>query len=106
MSEPAQLTARQSQVLAFIQDRIDAWGYPPTVREIGEHLGIKSTNGVADHLKALKRKGYLTQEEMKSRTLKPTKKKRRRRAVSSRCRKARPSTVKKTGYGGFAPYHR
>ncbi|MEO1174120.1 MAG: transcriptional repressor LexA, partial [Myxococcota bacterium] len=34
-------------------------------------LGIKSTNGVADHLKALKRKGYLTQEGMKSRTLKP-----------------------------------
>lgn len=66
-----ELTARQKQVLQFIQDRIDDWGYPPTIREIGEHLGIKSTNGVADHLKALKRKGYLTQEGMKSRTLKP-----------------------------------
>jgi len=65
------LTDRQREVYEFIQDRIRAWGYPPTIREIGEQLDIKSTNGVADHLKALKRKGYLTQEEMKSRTLRP-----------------------------------
>jgi repressor LexA len=65
------LTERQREVLEFIQDRIRAWGYPPTIREIGEHLSIKSTNGVADHLKALQRKGYLTHEEMKSRTLRP-----------------------------------
>ncbi|MEO1171829.1 MAG: repressor LexA, partial [Myxococcota bacterium] len=30
-----ELTARQQQVLDFIQDRIDEWGYPPTIREIG-----------------------------------------------------------------------
>jgi len=72
MAELSPLTDRQRQVFDFIQDRIRAWGYPPTIREIGEHLGIKSTNGVADHLKALKRKGYLVQEEMKSRTLRPT----------------------------------
>lgn len=65
------LTDRQREVYAFIQDRIQAWGYPPTIREIGEHLGIRSTNGVADHLKALKRKGYLKQQDMKSRTLTP-----------------------------------
>jgi repressor LexA len=65
------LTDRQRQVLEFIQARIEEWGYPPTIREIGKHLGIKSTNGVADHLKSLKRKGYLTQEGMKSRTLRP-----------------------------------
>jgi len=72
------LTERQKQVLDFIQQTIDSLGYPPTVREIGEHLGIRSTNGVADHLKALKRKGYLTQQDMKSRTLKPTRTRRRR----------------------------
>jgi len=72
MSELPVLTERQQEVLSFIQKTIDSLGYPPTVREIGEHLGIRSTNGVADHLKALKRKGYLTQQEMKSRTLKPT----------------------------------
>lgn len=77
MTDVHALTDRQQAVLQFIKDRIDAWGYPPTVREIGEHLGIRSTNGVADHLKALKRKGYLTHENMKSRTLQPTQVRRR-----------------------------
>jgi len=72
MNARPELTQRQQQVLDFIQEKIEAWGYPPTIREIGQHLGIRSTNGVADHLKALKRKGYLTQRGMKSRTLIPT----------------------------------
>ncbi len=71
MAETPELTDRQREVYDFIQDRIRAWGYPPTIREIGEHLGIKSTNGVADHLKALKRKGYLNHDERKSRALTP-----------------------------------
>jgi repressor LexA len=71
MAEQSELTERQQQVYDFIQERIRAWGYPPTVREIGEHLGIRSTNGVADHLKALKKKGYLVSRDMKSRTLTP-----------------------------------
>lgn len=65
------LTKRQAAVLDFIIDRIDEDGYPPTIREIGDHLGIKSTNGVNDHLKALERKGYLEREDGKSRALKP-----------------------------------
>ena len=71
MSNLPPLTERQHEVLRFIQKTIETHGYPPTVREIGEHLGIRSTNGVADHLKALKRKGYLAQQQMKSRTLTP-----------------------------------
>ncbi|HJK92509.1 MAG TPA: transcriptional repressor LexA [Polyangiaceae bacterium LLY-WYZ-15_(1-7)] len=63
------LTDRQRAVLEYISDSIDSRGYPPTLREIGNHLGIKSTNGVNDHLRALERKGYLTREDMKSRTL-------------------------------------
>jgi len=63
------LTARQKAVLEYISDSVDARGYPPTLREIGNHLGIRSTNGVNDHLRALERKGYLTREDMKSRTL-------------------------------------
>jgi len=66
------LTARQKAVLDYITGSIDRRGYPPTLREIGNHLGIKSTNGVNDHLRALERKGYLTREDMKSRTLRPT----------------------------------
>ena len=63
------LTDRQRAVLEFISASISDRGYPPTLREIGNHLGIRSTNGVNDHLRALERKGYLTREDMKSRTL-------------------------------------
>ena len=65
------LTERQAMVLSFISESINQRGYPPTIREIGEHLSIKSTNGVNDHLKALERKGYITREDMKSRALRP-----------------------------------
>ena len=65
------LTQRQRQALQFITDCLSARGYPPTLREIGEHMGIRSTNGVNDHLKALERKGYLVREELKSRALRP-----------------------------------
>src|SRR2546426_1081113 len=67
MSEP--LTDRQEKILAFIKKSIQDQGYPPTIREIGEHFGIRSTNGVNDHLKALERKGYLLRGELKSRAL-------------------------------------
>jgi repressor LexA len=65
------LTDRQRQALDYITDCLSARGYPPTLREIGEHMGIRSTNGVNDHLKALERKGYLVREELKSRALRP-----------------------------------
>ncbi len=65
------LTQRQKQILDFITKRIQEQGYPPTIREIGEEMGIRSTNGVNDHLKALERKGYLRREGLKSRALRP-----------------------------------
>lgn len=65
------LTSRQRQVLEFISRRIVEQGYPPTIREIGEEMGIRSTNGVNDHLKALERKGFLKREGLKSRALRP-----------------------------------
>lgn len=64
------LTKRQEQTLDFIRKSIEERGYPPTLREIGESMGIRSTNGVNDHLRALERKGYLRREDMKSRALK------------------------------------
>jgi repressor LexA len=66
------LTERQLEVLRFIARQIDDAGYPPTIREIGEALDIRSTNGVNDHLKALERKGYLSRDPVKSRALIPT----------------------------------
>src|SRR5277367_3094884 len=66
------LTQRQQMVLDYIRQSITDRGYPPTLREIGARMGIRSTNGVNDHLRALERKGYLTREDMKSRALRPT----------------------------------
>ncbi len=66
------LTDRQLEVLRFIARQIEEQGYPPTIREIGEALDIRSTNGVNDHLKALERKGSLSRDPVKSRALIPT----------------------------------
>ncbi len=66
------LTDRQQLVLDFIRASIVERGYPPTLREIGTQLGIRSTNGVNDHLRALERKGHLCRDELKSRALRPT----------------------------------
>jgi repressor LexA len=68
---PDQLTQRQRDILDFIAASIDRRGYPPTLREIGEHFGIRSTNGVSDHLKALEKKGFLAREDLKSRAMRP-----------------------------------
>jgi repressor LexA len=65
------LTQRQQMVLDYIRQSITDRGYPPTLREIGAQMGIRSTNGVNDHLRALERKGYLKREDMKSRALRP-----------------------------------
>lgn len=53
------LSPRQREILEFIAAAIDANGVVPSYREIGAALGIGSTNGVSDHLKALEKKGYL-----------------------------------------------
>jgi len=65
------LTDRLREILDFITRSIAKRGYPPTLREIGSHFGIKSTNGVNDHLRALEKKGYLHREDLKSRALRP-----------------------------------
>jgi len=65
------LTKRQQMVYDFIVDAIKQHGYPPTLREIGNHLDISSTNGVNDHLKALEKKGYLRKGNLRARALTP-----------------------------------
>jgi SOS-response transcriptional repressor LexA len=61
------LTDRQAAVLGYIRKHLDATGYPPSLREIGDQLGIVSTNGVNDHLIRLERKGYIDRAPMVSR---------------------------------------
>jgi repressor LexA len=68
-----EITDRQKEILGFILKTSEDRGFPPTIREIGEEMDIRSTNGVNDHLKALERKGYLTRGEQQSRSLVPTK---------------------------------
>jgi repressor LexA len=65
------LTHRQREILDFISASIVERGFPPTLREIGEHFSIRSTNGVNDHLKALEKKGHLRREDLKSRAMRP-----------------------------------
>lgn len=56
------LTDRQQQVLSFVTSYIDNNGYPPSQREIANHLGISSNLGVMKHLDALEKKGYLRRD--------------------------------------------
>lgn len=58
-----ELTPRQRQVLEIVTAQIDAYGYPPTLREIGAKLGVTGTLGVMKHLEALEKKGYLRRQE-------------------------------------------
>jgi len=53
------LTARQSEILLFLQEFIDATGMPPTRAEIARKLGFRSVNAAEEHLRALQRKGVI-----------------------------------------------
>jgi repressor LexA len=63
-----ELTARQDEIFGFIKTFIKERGYPPSVREIGEHFHIYP-RAAFDHLKALERKGYLKRRGSMSRGL-------------------------------------
>jgi repressor LexA len=65
------LTERQKLVLEFIRSSVKTRGFPPTLREIGVAMGIRSNNGVNDHIRALERKGYLVRDRLRSRGLRP-----------------------------------
>jgi repressor LexA len=63
------LSERQIKVLDVIRDYSDEYGYPPTIREIGELVGISSTSVVSYNLNALQNKGYLMRDRDISRGL-------------------------------------
>jgi repressor LexA len=66
---PARLTERQNDALEFIRGYTRERGKPPTLREIGEALGMRSSNGVHKLVGALEAKGYLRREPNVSRGL-------------------------------------
>ena len=61
------LTARQQEMLDYIERETNSTGVPPSIRQIGAALGISSTNGVRLHLQALQKKGYIRRSQRTSR---------------------------------------
>jgi repressor LexA len=64
-----ELTERQRQVLEFIDAQVRERGYPPSVREIGEAVGLSSSSTVHAHLAALQEKGFLKRDPTKPRAM-------------------------------------
>jgi repressor LexA len=63
------LTERQHEIYEFVTDYVDGHGYPPTVREIGDAVGLASPSTVHAHLANLERAGYLRRDPTKPRAL-------------------------------------
>src|SRR5436190_914360 len=63
------LTGRQQEIWDFLVEYVDAHGYPPTVREIGEAVGLASPSTVHAHLANLERAGLLKRDPTKPRAL-------------------------------------
>lgn len=68
-AESAALTPRQRRVLEVIRDWVERFGYPPSVREIGDAVGLTSTSSVHHQLRALERKGYLRRDPNRTRAV-------------------------------------
>lgn len=65
------LSTRQQEIMQFIKKRISTHGYPPSVREIGEAVGLKSSSTVHSHIITLEEKGFLTRDPSKPRSFIP-----------------------------------
>ncbi|MCW2945033.1 MAG: LexA repressor [Actinoallomurus sp.] len=63
------LTARQRKVLEVIRDSVQRRGYPPSMREIGEAVGLTSTSSVSHQLRSLQRKGFLLRDPNRPRAV-------------------------------------
>ena len=68
--DPDALNKREKAILKFIEKQINLNGYPPSVREIGKAVDLKSTATVHGYIASLEQKGYIKKESQKGRTLK------------------------------------
>jgi repressor LexA len=95
------LTPRQLRVLAHIKDSIEKRGYPPSMREIGQAVGLTSTSSVAHQLRVLEEKGYLKRDPNRPRALEVflPEVMAARRAMGN----AEETTYDETGIGDAAP---
>ena len=87
------LTPRQRRILDVIGQALEARGYPPSVREIGERVGLTSSSSVAHQLKALEAKGFLRRDPNRPRALE----------VLSPHARPREHVVDETGIGDQRP---
>ena len=69
-NDKVELNDREKAILKFIQKQVKSNGYPPSVREIGKAVGLKSTATVHSYLRKLEEKGFIKKEQQKGRTLK------------------------------------
>jgi repressor LexA len=69
MTENISLTARQRGILDFIESQMRTRGYPPSVREIGQAVGLTSTSTVHAHLRTLQKLGFLRRDPTKPRAI-------------------------------------
>ena len=88
------LSKRQSEIYDFVLNYVDEHGYPPTVREIGEAVGLASPSTVHAHLANLERAGYLRRDPTKPRALEVTG---RGRAPAGAAGRAEPRTLPLVG---------
>ena len=97
------LTARQQEIWNYLVEYVDRHGYPPTVREIGEHVGLASPSTVHAHLANLERAGLLRRDPTKPRALELIGRERRepdRRGADERRDVARLPLVGQIAAGG------
>ena len=95
------LTPRQQRVLPHIKEAIEKRGYPPSMREIGEAVGLTSSSSVAHQLKVLEEKGFLKRDPNRPRALEVflPEVMAARRSLGS----AEESAIDETGIGDAAP---
>ena len=66
---PGKISDKQQQILDYIKEEILKKGYPPTVREICEKVGLSSTSSVHSHLNTLEENGYIKRDSSKTRAI-------------------------------------
>ena len=69
VSTHEKVSKRQEDILAFIKEEVRAKGYPPSVREIGEAVGLASSSTVHGHLARLEQKGFIRRDPTKPRAI-------------------------------------
>ncbi len=69
MTDPSTLTARQREILELISSTVASRGYPPSVREIGDAVGLSSPSTVHSHLSTLSNQGFIRRDPSKPRAI-------------------------------------